>query len=610
MSHPVVTEAPVVQVPVTQAPVAAPVEQPAATPATTPASTPTPAPGPRLSFREQVFADIQNKLSAYESVPGTPAQTPVQTQAPAVTPTQVPGTETPAPASTAPAPATFDPSVIDNFTLDLDADPTLNDSGQTPTQTPASTPDQPAASEATASTTSVAPPEGETIPVTFTPEEQAVIKKYLETPGSTNIRQQAKIVRELAKHPNNGGLGYTPTSTEIIEQFQRAAELDAMNADYASSDDVSAHRWAAHWLYELGRDEQGRVVVKRDHTGMPAIRTGAQKAVSALSEAVVRHPQLLETVVNQLPTAIDQAVQAQLPGAQQAREQLATRFYTELYEKYEAIIPQLTGKVLEFEGVDGKPVKVKADSYMTTLLGHISQDFGVKPKNAQQPTPVNPEVEELRRRLEAIEGNKTKTQQVERENYVRAAEASINSRIVTSLDKDLDARLQPLKQILEQSAPSLQDAQTEYNLLKEGLRQQLTNELRTNPAFTGRYAHTLKAIRSGIGDPTQLGNGLVRTVRELYSGALRDRGASLIRNRMNQVAAKVTQQHQTMQGQQTAVQPAGGQPLQQHQVPGAVSNAVTNGGASGLPPMKPNESVREWTMRAAMEKLQKAGGQG
>jgi len=580
---PTTNEAPITQaVPVTTPPVTVPGT--ASQEQTTQVQTPPPT-DPNyhnLSLHDRIKADAANRLKSLDASRGTTASTAIGETS--TTPNHV---------DPIPSTATNPGSIVDDFVLDIDADPLAITTEQpVQTQQVQQVQQQQVAAPATTEAVPGALAE-EARPENFSEQDWDVIKKYLQVPASQAVRAQAKIVREISKQPENGGLGYTPAPKEIVNAFQMAHNLRMMTNDFQSGDPQAAETFSRNWLFQGQPDPQ---------TGVAPLRPGATQVVQSIVNHVASHPETVSLLASQLPEVLQRAINNRVPGADKAYMALGNDYFSKLIQSYESALPNLAGKTITVNGPDGNPVQVSGADMVAKVLGYMKEDLGLTKQDSS--TIVDPEKEALRKQLEEYKNQGKNKQQQDQQHYIASTVKTVTDLVTRDMEANLDRRLQVLRTHLGDSPES----QMEYNIIRNGLRQQVMQTLQTSPVFKGKYQQTLVDVRNGL-PPDQLGQGLVRTARQVYGDTLTATGALLIKNRLNQTARVVGATQQTMQqnAQQTAPTTANGRPVieQNAQQPGnSGGNQMGGGGNAALPPRQFNETMKDYTSRIIASKFQ------
>ncbi len=81
-----------------------------------------------------------------------------------------------------------------------------------------------------------------------TPEDPAIIEKFLKTPRGREIMGRAKLANELAKPSAEGGIGHVPSVQDVRQYFSSHRAAVQMYADFNSGDPGRIGNFFAHWL--------------------------------------------------------------------------------------------------------------------------------------------------------------------------------------------------------------------------------------------------------------------------------------------------------------------------------------------------------------------------
>ena len=613
---------PVVAPPPAAAPIPVEVTTTPVAPATpTAPAAPAEAPKPQVfgSYLEKAQADVQNAYAKFQQQQqqqqqqtGSGTEQPVNPTTPVST---TPGAP-PIPASTT---APIDD--IDNFNLDLDADHTATK----PTVEPAAGDPTLATGAATSTpgdTNKIEKPESEEALLQFTPEQQAIIKQYLQTPTSQRFREQAKIIREISKPIDKGGLGRTPTPQEIINATQLAEGFRSLMDDYTSGDPNATNNWARHWLFQLGRSADGRIAPTIDPvTNLPVIRPGSVQATEAVVRNAALHPETATTAAETIYKAISEAHNNGAPWAADAVSRIGAPVIHGLVNQMESLIPNHQNSYLTMKDVNGKEVQIPGVDFIKATQNWIKETAGLTDPNT---TPDDPEKAAMRQRLAAYEKSRQTTTQQQQQQLVINANQSFKNFFLQNLSTDVKLRLDPLAKVVATTNDPA--AQADFDLTTEALANKMLKVVQSSPVFARQHTQYLRDIRTGV-PVEEARKPLMRTARELYSEALKEEGKQILRSRLGlgnaarpgqAVSSNGTIQAQSSpQPQPTSNQSAGGTTNPVNPIPAGNPNpagrpvlAIPQSGNGNVPTANhilPGESIVDYHKRQLMLRL---GGGG
>lgn len=293
-------------------------------------------------------------------------------------------------------PVPADEPVTDEFSLDLDADPLVDaPQGEAETQEPAA------------------------------PDEDANIeqlKKFARESGTSEARfrtiyEAHKVMRELQKPPEDGGLGFRPEVSQIKVAFEDHRVFDQMKTDFSTGDPNAARPFTGYWF---GVDRAGR-----PHPGSIEI---AEELPHQLAQI---NPQAFEAL--KAPIVL---------GLQQHLQKLAT-----------------TGNYSD----DDKARLGNAAAVIAAVANTASQASPATPKQPQQEMD---ELSRLRRQVAEMQGR-------QRQESESSVIRTVDSHILKVLEADVERALLPLKQHYAAS-PNL------FNAAKTALQSKVLQEMKTN----------------------------------------------------------------------------------------------------------------------------------
>lgn len=567
------------------APVTAPASTPApvTTTATAQVETPATPEQPKVfgSYLEKARAELAAKFGDKVEVPGVAptTTTPGAPGAPGASVEATPGTP-----GTPGTPVTITPDEIDNFTLDLDADHTKTPAPSAADSTGATTEQAQQTGATTAQTTDPTSTgdnklAGEEIPVDFTPEEQAAIKKYLQTPTSARFREQAKIIREISKPIDKGGLGRTPSPQEIINAAQIADSFRTMMDDYTSGDPKAADNWARHWMFQMARSADGRIAPAIDPTtNLPVIKPGSVQATASVIQNAVLHPETATLAAETIYKAINEAHTNGAPWAIDALTRIGAPVIHGLIGQLEATIPNVQNAYVTMTDVDGKEVRIPGSNIIKTSQQLIKETSGLSDPNA---APEDPEKAALRARLAKYEQGQRTTAQQQLQATIARANQGFKEFFLHNLAQDVRLRLEPLaKVVAATSDESVRSAaQADFDLTANALSSKMLDLVKDSPVFKSQHTQFLRDIRSGV--PVEdARKPLMRTARELYNNALSEEGKKILRSRIASSARPgqtlatngTIQAPSVPQPQPSSIQAANGTATPVSQIPQASGN--------------------------------------
>ena len=612
---------PVVAPPPAAAPIPVEVTTTPVAPATpTAPAAPAEAPKPQVfgSYLEKAQADVQNayaKFQQQQQQTGSGTEQTVNNPTTAVSTT--PGAP-PIPASTSTTASVDD---IDNFNLDLDADHTVTK----PTVEPAAgdpTPATGAATSTTGDTNKIEKPESEEAMLQFTPEQQAIIKQYLQTPTSQRFREQAKIIREISKPIDKGGLGRTPTPQEIINATQLAEGFRSLMDDYTSGDPNATNKWARKWLFQLGRSADGSIDNKIDKvTNIQVISTGSVQDKEEVVRNADLHHETDKTAAETIYKAISEAHNNGAPWAADAVSRIGVPVIHFLVNQMDSLIPNHHNSYLTINDVTGKEVQIPGVDFIKATQNWIKETAGLTDPNT---TPDDPEKAAMRQRLAAYEKSRQTTTQQQQQQLVINANQSFKNFFLQNLNTDVKLRLDPLAKVVATTNDPA--AQADFDLTTEALANKMLKVVQSSPVFARQHTQYLRDIRTGV-PVEEARKPLMRTARELYSEALKEEGKQILRSRLGlgnaarpgqAVSTNGTIQAQSSpQPQPTSNQSAGGTTNPVNPIPAGNPNpagrpvlAIPQSGNGNVPTANhilPGESIVDYHKRQLMLRL---GGGG
>lgn len=474
------------------------------------------------SYMEKAQADI---AAAFLNKTGQQPTTPATATAPANT----------APAATPTVTGAADD--FDNFTLDLDADytktPVAPADGATTEQpqqtgaTPAQSTDQ-STTPASASTSTDGKLTIEEIPVEFSDVEKAAIHKYLQTPTSQRFREQAKIVREISKPIDKGGLGRTPSPQEIINAAQLAESFRTLMDDYTSGDQSAVNHWAQHWMFQMARTQDGRIAPALDPTtNLPVMRPGSVQATASVIQNAVLHPETANLAAETMYKAINEAHNNGAPWATEALTRIGVPVLQGLIGQLESTIPNVQNQYVTMTDVDGKEVRIPGSNLIKTSQQLIKETAGLVDPNTN-PTD-DPEKAALRARLAKYEQGQRTTQQQQLQTAIVRANQGFKEFFLHNLSQDVKLRLDPLAKVV--AATNDEAAKADFDLTVKALSGTMLELVRNSPVFANQHKQFLRDIRAGV--PVEdARKPLMRTARELYNNSLLEEGKKILRSRI------------------------------------------------------------------------------
>lgn len=512
---------------------------------TTPTTTTTEAPKAFGSYMEKAQADIAAAFANKTGQQTDNGQAAVATPATPATPTAT----------------TTGADDFDNFTLDLDADHTK--ATVQPTEGTVEQPQQTGATQAqtTDQSTTPTPTDGklatEEIPVEFSDVEKAAIQKYLQTPTSQRFREQAKIVREISKPIENGGLGRTPSSQEIINSSQLAESFRTLMDDYTSGDQTAVNHWAQHWMFQMARTQDGRIAPALDPTtNLPVMRPGSVQATASVIQNAVLHPETANLAAETVYRAISDAHNHGAPWATEALTKIGAPVLHGLVGQLESIIPAAQNQYVTMTDVDGKEVRIPGANFIKSSQQLIKETAGLADPNAAN-TNDDPEKAAMRARLNQYEKGQRTTQQQQVQAAIVRANQGFKEFFLQNLTQDVKLRLDPLAKVV--STTNDEAAKADFDLTVGALSNKMLNLVKDSPVFTRQHNQFLRDIRAGV--PVEdARKPLMRTARELYNNTLLEEGKKILRSRIGNSNRPVqsTNSASVTQPQPTSVQPANG----------------------------------------------------
>lgn len=542
---------------------------------------------------------IQNLVNSTLAGAGAPVASPVITPTTPITvpaaptaPVEQPTTTTPSqPVVATPQPTTdFD---LENFSLDLDSDPTEQPSQQQQPVTPVqATSTDPAPEPVTA--TSFEDP----IPDTFSEAERAIIERYRNMPGSQKIRTEAKFARALAKSVDKGGLGYIPDPGDVITNFRLADGMRAMVNDYSSGDPRAITNWAQNWMFQLGQRPDGTVAPQFDpQTNTPMLREGAQSAITALVHNAVQHPETAQATLSAFNHAMKIAAQNNLPWAANIQQAALRESVSGIVSELESNLATAKSQTVTFRAGD-TDVQVPMDQVIGRVVNIFKSLAGID----QQQQQSNPELEQLRNEINQLKNQGKQSQKQNSERAYTEAVTNTQNKILQTITKDVKFALQPMIDALSQS----EAGRFEVEQHQRALVSSLVNQLKANPGFLKRYNQFRADVRNGI-PVEQTQAGLLKAARQSYFETLSVSRANLLRSRLGSIgqATNTTQPVPTAQPvaqTQAAITQAnviaGGRPTMQTVAPG-----TANGSPSAEARILPGESRFDAIRRLTAAKL-------
>lgn len=451
---------------------------------------------------------------------------------------------------------------FDNFTLDLDADHTK--ATVQPTEGTVEQPQQTGATQAqtTDQSTTPTPTDGklatEEIPVEFSDVEKAAIQKYLQTPTSQRFREQAKIVREISKPIEKGGLGRTPSPQEIINAAQLAESFRTLMDDYTSGDQNAVNNWAQNWMFQMARTQDGRIAPAIDPTtNLPVMRPGSVQATASIIQNAVLHPETANLAAETIYKSISEAHNNGAPWATEALTRIGAPVLHGLLGQLESIIPTAQNQYVTLTDVDGKEVRIPGNAFIKSSQQLIKEAAGLADPNTANATD-DPEKAALRARLAQYEKGQRTNQQQQLQATITRANQGFKEFFLHNLSQDVKLRLDPLAKVV--AATNDDAAKADFDLTVKALSGTMLELVRNSPVFANQHKQFLRDIRAGI--PVEdARKPLMRTARELYNNTLLEEGKKILRSRIggsNRPVQSTSNSAPVTQPQPTTVQPANG----------------------------------------------------
>jgi len=309
---------------------------------------------------------------------------------------------------------------VDDFSLDLDADPLA---------------DAPAAS-------------------TDAPEDPAVpddddsikqLKEYALKSGTSEARFQRiyeahKVIQELRKPPEDGGLGFRPDVSQIKVAFDDHLVFDQMKTEFSTGNPEAAKPFTGYWF---GTDRAGRP--------LPGSIEIAEELPYQLAEM---NPQAFEAL--KAPIVL---------GLQQHLQKLAT-----------------TGNYSDED-------KARLENAAAVIAAVSGKSAAAPVERQSAPAQESDELTRLRRQVAEMQGRQQKESQG---SVIRA----VDDQIIKVLQADVERALKPLKDHYA-SSPNL------FNAAKEAVQAKLLQEMKSNRTVMTKVENA-KLRMSRRGDTDEL----------------------------------------------------------------------------------------------------------
>lgn len=355
-----------------------------------------------------------------------------------------------------------------------------------------------------------AKPEGEeeTLPGLTPEESHKVREEFLKTPGGKALMSTHKMMGDLAKPVDEGGIGHVPSAVEIKRYYQDSVDVDTMKHEFEAGNPTDTASFIANWLF--------------DSPEMNRLRPGATQFVSQLPQILMQGaPKLYGEVL--APFVVNQYVRS-----------LYARAGREADPEFQAHLRNV-GRHIEHD-----------------LTGQWTPDEEVLKMGKADP---------LATRERQLTQREQQIQQFEQQRVTETQnrfESNVVSDMQRAIDQDIDAALRPISKAYEHQPVA-------FRGLRRELKELVGNALEKDQDGDRRFSIRMEQAKRTMTNEDHA--DLVRAYRGLVQSQIRRIAPQFLREAAQAVMGNSQARHTQLAAGagKRGVTPVGGASTQQRQ---------------------------------------------